>query len=307
MAKISRQTKEIIKTILFFGAIALLLVTYVIYPLNRAKTLMAREDLDQYSQDSLAENAAGLYVEAGLEADTFRFESDALTNLACLEIPVRRDSGVVPRGTAILLHDDGANRDSLVSLAKMFSDSGYIVFALDLRASGRTSAKYRGEGYLEATDIQALISHLEIHGHIAHPLLIVGYGRGAEAARLATFEEERIDAVIAVRPYLTTKRMQNILRQRYDTYWFPFYRTIMWWWYNIRSGYGAPYRDTENLRPVTTPTVIYLDEKDMEIEEVTHLKEISPKELLEILPLPVDDAAVFEKATALAATIRTDS
>ncbi|MEW6411122.1 MAG: hypothetical protein AB1483_01465 [Candidatus Zixiibacteriota bacterium] len=307
MIKLSRQTKEIVKTILFFGAVALLLLVYVIYPLSRSKKLMARSDIDQYNQDSLVANDAGAYLQAGLPVDTFRFESDAMTILACLKVPAKEDTGSYIRGTAILLHDDGANRDSLINLARMFHDTGFAVITLDLRAAGKTTGKYRGEGYLEATDIQSLISHLEIHGQISHPLLIVGYGRGAEAARLTTFEEQRVDAVIAVRPYLTTKRMQDILKQRYDTYWFPFYRTIMWWWYNIRSGYGAPYRDTENLRPVEKPTVIYLEPQDLDIEEINRLKEISSGELLEVLPLPAGDQEIFEKAVSLAATIRSNS
>ena len=81
----------------------------------------------------------------------------------------------------------------------------------------------------------------------------------------------------------------------------------MWWWYNIRSGYGAPYRDTENLRPVEKPTVIYLEPQDLDIEEINRLKEISSGELLEVLPLPAGDQEIFEKAVSLAATIRSNS
>ena len=49
MAKISKQTKEIINIILFFLVIGILVTFYWIYPLSLAKTGMGRNDLNEYS------------------------------------------------------------------------------------------------------------------------------------------------------------------------------------------------------------------------------------------------------------------
>jgi len=279
MARLSRQTKEIIKTVLFLLAIAILVAVYIVYPLIRTKAMMGRADIDDYNSDSLALNDPAVYVDAGLPVDTFRFESDGLTNLACLYIPVDSGSETAsdPAGTVILLHDDNETRDSLVELASMFHKQGLVVVTYDQRASGLTTGKYRGDGQQEGADLQGLISHLEIREKIVHPLHVVGFGLGADAAMLAALEEERIDGVLAVEPYLSTKRLQDVLRQRYDTYWFPFYRTIMWWWYGIRSGYGAPYRRIDDIRPVRCLTIVIADDSS---EEAVRLREVSPRGLL---------------------------
>ena len=298
MAKLSRQTKEIIKTVLFFAVLGLIGFLYIIYPLNRAKTLMARSDVDNYNADSLAVNEAAAYDSAGLAADTFRYESDGLTNLACLYIATPEDSTASPKGTVILLHDDGANRDSMVTLATAFHESGFVVVAYDQRATGRTTGKYRGEGTLEASDARELISHLEIRNRIIHPLSIVGFGLGGEAALLSVQEEKRIDAVVAVRPYLSTLRMQDVLRERYQTYWFPFYRTIMWWWYEIRSGHAVEYRKTEDIKEPTCRTLVFLPEERLDEDEILRFKELSPANLLRVVQTPTDTNELYNRIIA---------
>ncbi|NOY88626.1 MAG: hypothetical protein GXO93_04440 [FCB group bacterium] len=159
---------------------------------------------------------------------------------------------------------------------------GYIVATYDQRASGKSTGKYHGEGYYEANDLIAVVSYLELREEIKHPLYIVGYGLGGDGAILASNEEHRINGVVAINPYLTTKRMQDILKKRYKTIWFPFYRTIMWWWYNMRSGYAAPYRDIDDIKPITCRTLLILDKTFENNSAVKQLKKISPKNLLSI-------------------------
>ena len=298
MAKLSRQTKEIIKTVLFFLAVALIVLVYVIYPLNRTKAIMARGDVDNYSSDSLVMNDPTTFIDAGLVADTFRFEPDGLANLACLFVPPSGDSSTEPKGTVFLIPGETDTRDSVIALAAALHDSDYAVYTYDQRASGRSTGKYRGDGTHEASDIQELISHFEIRGQIAHPLLIVGFDLGADAAMLAALEEKRIDAVVAVDPYLTTPHMQDDLRERFGTYWFPFYRTIMWWWYEIRSGYATIYRRIDDIKPVPCPTLLILPKDRLDGEEAERVKEISPADLLLVSPLPEDESAVYETILA---------
>ena len=305
MAKLSRTVKEIIKTVLFFAVIALVLFVYVIYPLNSAKTLMARADIDTYNPDSLAVNDPAAYQSAGLAADTFMFEADGLTNLACLKVPPGDDSLAEAQGTVFLLHKDGSDRDSLISLATALHQAGFLVIAYDQRASGRTSGKYRGDGSHEANDIQALISHLEIRGQIAHPLYLVGYELGADAALLAADEEKRIDGVVAVTPYLTTPRFQDALRARYEGYWFPFYRTIMWWWYEMRSSYATLYRRIEDIQAVSCPTLIFVPADRTDSEEVLKISELSPPEMLQVAPVPADDSALIDRIVSFVAALPT--
>ena len=297
MAKLSRQTKEIIKTVLVVCAIAALVAVYIVYPLNRSKATMARANIDEFNEDSLSINDPTAYAEAGLVADTFRVESDGLTTLACLYIPTLVDSTVEAKGTVILIHDDLATRDSLIDLAAALHDLGFVVITYDQRACGASTGKYYGVGYYEASDVQAIISYLEIRGQVQHPLYLVGYGMGADAALLSVFEEERIDGLVAAKPYLTTQRQQDILKEQYQTYWFPFYRTVMWWWYTIRSSYAPVYTTLENIQPVRRRTLLLIAEGRMSDAEVARIKEISPTELLELQPLASDKAANYQKIT----------
>lgn len=289
MAKLSRQTKEIIQTVLFLVVVAIIVTVYIIYPLNRIEVQMARVDIDDYNEDSLMANSPDFFINGGLSADTFYFEPDALIKLACLYI--NNDSA---EGTFILLHDDGENRDSLLELSRFLYAQEYSIILYDQRASGLSNGKYHGDGYQEAVDLEELISTLEIRGQITHPLYTVGFGLGADAALLASLEEKRIDRVVAVNPYLTTKRMQNLYKERFDTYWFPFYRTIMWWWYKMNSSYAPPYREIKDIQSAACPTLLVIDDRFNDCEEVVKYKNISDGNLLEIEPLPEQSSELHD-------------
>lgn len=293
--KISRQTREIINIVVFLVVVAALLVTYVIYPLSRTKAMMARYDIDSYSTDSILVNDPGAWVEAGMEADTFRVETDALTELAGLYVAPDSTVGDSVRGTLFLLHDDNETRDSLMTLAQGFAESGYAVVAYDQRAAGRSSAKYHGDGLYEATDLAEVIRYLDLRDRVLHPLVVVGFGRGADAGLLAAKEDHRIDKVVAVRPYLSSRRMLDILRKRHDGYWFPFYRTVMWWWFKIRSGYDTPYREIDQIEPVACRALVLLPAGAENDKEVTRLRELSDPALLEIETLPADRSELLRR------------
>ncbi|NOY88627.1 MAG: hypothetical protein GXO93_04445, partial [FCB group bacterium] len=74
--KLSRQTKEIIQTVIFLLVIALLVFAYIIYPLNRTKHMLARKNIDSFSNDSLVLNDPTVFTDSGLVVDTFRVEAD---------------------------------------------------------------------------------------------------------------------------------------------------------------------------------------------------------------------------------------
>ncbi|MCK4858357.1 MAG: alpha/beta hydrolase, partial [candidate division Zixibacteria bacterium] len=295
MARISRQTKEIIKTVIVLLIVAALVVVFIVYPLNRVRVSMGRADMDSYNPDSLPANDAGAWIEAGLSPDTFHVESDGLTTIACLYIKADTDSGSESSGTVFLIHTDGADRDEMLPLARTFLDSGFSVVAFDQRATQRSSGKYRSDGQFEATDVEEIIRYLDLRGQTTHPLILVGFGIGADAALLAALEEKRIDLVVAVNPYLTTRRMQDMLKVRHDMYWFPFFRTMMWWWYGIRSSYAASYRGIDAIKAVSCPTLLLTRPEDSSDAEVLRLKELSSPEFLESATLPATDEELHDR------------
>lgn len=296
MARLSRTVKEIINTVIFVLAIALLLTAFVCYPLGLTKEFLARPDIDEYNPDSLFANDATLYIEAGLPIDTFRVETDGLTNLAMLL--VGPGDTTLTKGTCILLHDDATERDSLFDFVQVLHSDGYKVVAYDQRASGRSSGRYRGAGRFEANDLLEVIRYLDLREQITHPLYVVGFGMGGDAGILAALEDKRIDGVAAVNPYLSTKRLLDILRDRHQPYWTPLYRTTLWWWYDIRSGYSAPYRDLENIQAVNCPTLILMTPDGIESEETARIKELSDPTKLTIEAVPAERAVLLSRIRA---------
>jgi pimeloyl-ACP methyl ester carboxylesterase len=305
MPRLSRKMKDTLQTIVFLLVVIVIVVVYIVYPLNRVKVSMGRADFDGYHPDSLPPNDPTAYVEAGFlvdTIDTFRVESDGLTNLACLYLNPHVDTTTTPKGTVFLLHKDGADRDSLVSLARLFVDSGFVTVVFDQRASGRSTGRYHGDGQYEASDLAEVIRYLDLRDRIVHPVIVVGFALGADGGILAAQEEKRIDAVVAVNPYLTTRRLLDDLKKRYDMFWFPFFRTIMWWWYNIRSGYAFDYRDIDDIEPVACRTLLLIPSETEHNKELERIKELSAPELLEMGTIPESESELYLVIWRFAAT-----
>lgn len=296
--KLSATTKEIIKTAVVLIVIGIIVVVYAIYPLMKTKTVMGRENMDAFNDpDSIPVNDPTSCVEAGLACDTFRVEADALTSLAGLYIESPIDTAMPALGTVMLLHSDTADRSAMLPWAGAFVERGYNVVLYDHRASGYSTGKYHGEGRLEANDLEEVIGWMDIRDMLNHPVVVVGRGIGGDAAYLASLEEPRIEGVVAVGPYLSTGRMWEIKQERYDLWSFPFFKTMMWWWYDIRSGYAAPYREADDLEATPIPTLVYVSEEAMDSDEVEALRELSEGELLTIRQIRPEDELIDEVVT----------
>ncbi len=301
MARLSRSTRETIKTIAFVVIVAILVVIYIVYPLNRIKTQMGRDNVDRYNaKDSiLAINDPSAFESTNLKVDTFRVETDGLTKIACVHLGLALNSAA-PRGLVIVIPSERKDRTTVAPLARTLADSGFSVITYDQRASGLSTGKYHGEGQYEASDLEAIIAYLDIRKQIVHPVIVVGYAAGADAAILAAPEEKRIDRVVAISPYLTTTRLLDQLKSQYGTFWFPFYRTIMWWWYDIRSSYAMIYRHTDDIKSVACRTIVMADSATLDSPEVTALKERSGSELLSVEPVSDSESRLAAAIIALA-------
>jgi len=299
MAKKNQTLKEIIQIVVFFVVVGILSFVFVIYPLNRTKAIMARDNLDEYNADSLPANDPAVFVEAGLTVDTFWLEADGLTTLACLHLTpgLEAAEGVeaTSTGTAILLHDEHSDRTAMLPLAQRLIEQGMGVVVYDQRASGLSTGEYHGDGQYEATDLEELISHLDIRSQLTPPVSVIGWQIGGDAALLASLEEGRINNVVAVSPYLSTERMIDTYRETYDTYWLPFFRTLFWWWYNTRSSYAAEYRDKDQIEGVASRTLLLVDETALTEPEMDLLREKSETDRLTIETLPAEAESVRDR------------
>ncbi len=277
MAKLSRKTKEAIKTIIVLIIVGLLFTAYAIYPLNNSDTLFARADIEQFNSDSLPPNEKGIYDDSELIVDTFRVEPDGLTSLACLYITDTTSDSTL--GTVIVIPSSDTTRSSQLPLIKELIKNSYRCITYDQRASGLSSGKYHGFGTLEAGDLQELISYLEIHGQITPPLYVVGIELGADAALTCAVDESRIKKVVAIEPYLTTDNIIESAQIKHHSIWFPFYNRVMYWWYKLNAGYEPAYRELTDISPVSCKTLVLTNTDD---EAVTTLKSLSDKSLLTV-------------------------
>ncbi len=308
MAKISNQTKEIIQIILFFLVVGTLITFYWVYPLGRAKVAMGRINLDEYNElpDSLSElpNNASLWEKAGLRPDTFRVETDGLTALACLRC-LPEDSSI---GTIILLHNDNENRDSILWLASTFVKGGYTVVACDQRASGRSTGQYRGGGQYESSDLNELIANTDLRYRLEHPLVAVGFGTGADAVILSSQNERRLDAIVAIDPYLSSTRLLNKLKEQHDMLWFPFFRSVVWWWYEMRSSYAVEYRDISDIKSVRAPILLFVPEEDFDDEEVRQIQMLTTDRfLLRLESIPSNNNSLEKSILGFVKSLHADS
>jgi hypothetical protein len=294
MAKISRATRETIQTILVLVLAIALILVYVVYPLNRSKAFFGRVGLDNYSEKIKPINDPAPLDSAASKIDTVRLEADGLTNLACVSAV-----SAGGRGTVIIPLTEQYDRSKAAGVVKILADSGFALWLYDQRAVGASTGKYHSDGQLESQDLESVVSYLELHGKLTHPVIAVGFGLAGDAAMLATAEEKRLDAVLAVDPYLTTERMVTEVRKSHSIIWFPFWQKLLWWWYKTRSGYAIDFRTTGDLKPVAGRTLLELSPDRIASADAARLKDISPAELLRIIPVESSDQDLVRQIISL--------
>ncbi len=293
MAKISRQTIEIIKIVIFLSITGFLLTAYVIYPLNKIKTISARINVDNFDQDSLATNSGSLFSDGEIRIDTFSVESGEQITIQALYIN-RSNMDDSARGTVLFLHKDESDRSQFTEQARILSSSGYQIVVYDQRASGFTNGKYRGDGQQEATDLIEVLRYLDIRDKLFSPVTVVGFELGADAAILSA-DQGRFEKLVLINPHLTSQRMQDILKEKNELFWFPYYRTTMWYWYQMRSGYETPYRKLEDIKAVKLPTLMFMNEKYKDDDELIRYVELADEIQFTLRTLPVDESLNWDE------------
>ena len=297
MARMNQTVKEVLQIVIFLAVVGLLLAIFLILPLNRTKTALARPDVDDYNADSLPVNDPTLFVEAGLTVDTFRIDADGMTSLAGMIVhPTLGTDSLprTPRGSVALLHDERTDRASMLPLTRTLADSGFLVCVYDRRASGLSSGAYHGDGQLESTDLGEVLAYLAVRDDIIHPFVLVGFSSGADAALLRAREESRVDAVVAVDPYLTTDRWVNTLMAEHHMFWLPLSHYMFTFWYEMRSNYTIQNRGDDDIMGVTHPTLLLVSGAHQDDPEMKLLAERSEGNLLTVETRPTDGPQLTE-------------
>ena len=285
MAKMPQTIKEILQIVVFLIVVGGLALVFLIYPLNRTQAFLARPDIEEFNTDSLPVNDPAAFLELGAVVDTFRIDSDGLTNLACLYLTPAPDSAnpdqaVTINGSVILVHDERFDRTSMIPLTQTLLDAGFTVCLYDQRATGLSSGTYHSNGEYEAADLAELIGYLSIRDQIHHPFFVIGQAVGADAAILVATDEPRLDGIVAIEPYITSDRWLDMLMAEHDMYWIPFSHTLLEFWFELRSGYAPEYVRTETMEGVECRTLILTNEDISETEAFITLDEQSGEGLI---------------------------
>ena len=72
MAKMSQTVKEITQVVVFLLVVGILILVFVIYPLNRTKAILARPDIGDFNPDSLPPNDISALVDLHAMGDHIR-------------------------------------------------------------------------------------------------------------------------------------------------------------------------------------------------------------------------------------------
>lgn len=92
------------------------------------------------------------------------------------------------KGVVLLLHGIRADRRSMVTRARTFSDRGYHVLCLDFQAHGESPGKRITLGHLESQDTSAGVAWLR-ERYPALPLIVNGTSLGGACAVIASYKE----------------------------------------------------------------------------------------------------------------------
>ena len=312
MAKMSQTLKEAIQIVVFLIVVGALVLVFVVYPLGRAKQFTARENVDDYNGDSTLANDISAFADLPATIDTFRVDTDGLTTLACVFLTPLTDSTLsdetsLPHGLAILLHDERLDRTSMIPLAAKLLESDMAVCIYDQRASGVSSGTYHSDGEYEAADLGELIAYLGIRDRIYHPCVVVGKAAGADAALMDATGEPRIDAVVAINPYITSERWLDKLIAEHDMYWIPLRHTLLKFWYELRSGYAPLYRDIDNTKIVDRPALILVNESDLTDPTLVAYLAATGNAGAKLSALPTGEEQLYQEVIGFIRTISVES
>ena len=285
MAKLmSKKTREIVKTVVVLVVVAALVTFYLIYPLFKVPDMTARPDRDKFEDSDFAPaNDPAFFTDLGLAPDTFAVVSQDNIRLAGLLFGP--DSAVfeAARGTVFLLHPDDTDRTALAACVSPLGELGLQVVLYDQRASGLSGGRYHFAGTYEADDLSDIIYELKIHDRLPVPVVAVGFELGGDAVLIADNNDIGLDAVVAVNPHLTGTRWIRSRIEHSGAIRIPLATFMYYWWFQKISGYPFERTGIDDLRPISSSTMVL---GDLDEESIMRLKEISPADKLTVVALP---------------------
>lgn len=134
------------------------------------------------------------------ETDYNAYESWETEYFSCkngdYEIPAEYHPVPNARGCAVVAHGFGQNRYVMVSQAQMLRDLGFSTILFDQRRFGISTAEHGSLGYIEATDMAALVRWAKTRCGEGTPIILIGVSMGAMSSMNALRLTNDVAAVI---------------------------------------------------------------------------------------------------------------
>jgi len=170
----------------------------------------------------------------------------------------RVEPGGQSRGTIVLAHGWGRNRDRMVPRARIFAELGFTTVMHSARDHGESSSARLVNAVMFAQDIESVIDWVD------EPVLLYGHSAGAAGAIIAAHENQaRIRLLFLEASYADTKTgLLNLYKWAnwfFGTFFGPM---IIFWWDLVYRGAMDHYSPINLAPDLKIPVMIIHGEKD---------------------------------------------
>jgi alpha-beta hydrolase superfamily lysophospholipase len=148
----------------------------------------------------------------GKHLHQFRYRGEGGIRLAAVSLDPRGAA----RGTVVLLHGLGDQKEGMLPFAEAFALAGYRAIAPDLRAHGQSGGDYCTFGYDEKWDCRALLDAVKERGYPVDHVGVIGGSLGAAVALQWAAVDPRVKTVIALAPFARMSVEADYLLRRND-------------------------------------------------------------------------------------------
>jgi alpha-beta hydrolase superfamily lysophospholipase len=142
----------------------------------------------------------------------FRYRGEGGVRLAAVSLDPRGAA----KGTIVLLHGLGDQKEGMLPFAEAFARAGYRAIAPDLRAHGQSGGDYCTFGYDEKWDCRALLDAVKERGYGVDRVGVIGGSLGAAVALQWAAVDPRVKTVIALAPFARMSVEADYLLRRHD-------------------------------------------------------------------------------------------
>ncbi|WP_257309983.1 alpha/beta hydrolase [Geothrix fuzhouensis] len=131
---------------------------------------------------------------------------------------------VEPKGTVILLHGFGLQKEQMLHWAVSLAQQGFRCVMVDLRGHGGSSGKWVGFGAFEVEDMRSVLDALIARRLVPGKVGVIGVSLGASVAIQWAGADPRIATVVAIEPFADPQSAIGTMVQQ-----FPPFRRLLWW------------------------------------------------------------------------------